>query len=104
MTASRHLACKVCRDRKVRCDGGRPSCEKCLQSGENCVYVSPARLSKVDLIENIASLQERLGKKKRKRKREREKGFLQKVLSPEIYLFVSAQIELTSHSQCRIET
>lgn len=31
-------SCLTCRRRKVRCDGGRPSCQKCVQLGERCTY------------------------------------------------------------------
>ncbi|KAI1312021.1 hypothetical protein F5Y03DRAFT_262238 [Xylaria venustula] len=59
---SRHIACKLCRDRKVRCDGGQPSCEKCRRSGETCIYVPTHKPTKADLAQTIESLQERLDK------------------------------------------
>ncbi|KAI1500398.1 hypothetical protein F5X99DRAFT_238582 [Biscogniauxia marginata] len=59
---SRHIACKLCRDRKVRCDGGQPSCEKCRRSNETCVYVPTHKPTKADLAQTIESLQERLDK------------------------------------------
>ncbi|KAI1126477.1 hypothetical protein F5Y10DRAFT_211194 [Nemania abortiva] len=59
---SRHIACKSCRDRKVRCDGGQPSCEKCRRSGETCIYVPTHKPTKADLAQTIESLQERLDK------------------------------------------
>ncbi|KAI0402675.1 hypothetical protein F4802DRAFT_574611 [Xylaria palmicola] len=59
---SRHIACKLCRDRKVRCDGGQPACEKCRRSGENCIYVPTHKPTKADLAQTIESLQERLDK------------------------------------------
>ncbi|KAI8627419.1 hypothetical protein F5Y19DRAFT_178664 [Xylariaceae sp. FL1651] len=59
---SRHIACKLCRDRKVRCDGGQPTCEKCRRSGETCVYVPTHKPTKADLAQTIESLQERLDK------------------------------------------
>ncbi|KAI0142939.1 hypothetical protein GGR57DRAFT_371612 [Xylariaceae sp. FL1272] len=59
---SRHIACKLCRDRKVRCDGGQPACEKCTRSGENCVYVPTHKPTKADLAQTIEALQERLDK------------------------------------------
>ncbi|KAI1261885.1 hypothetical protein F5Y18DRAFT_189016 [Xylariaceae sp. FL1019] len=59
---SRHIACKLCRDRKVRCDGGQPSCEKCTRSGENCIYVPTHKPTKADLAQTIEALQERLDK------------------------------------------
>ena len=36
------LACQQCRDRKVRCDGGRPLCGACSRKGyglDRCVFV-----------------------------------------------------------------
>ncbi|KAI1325209.1 hypothetical protein F5Y16DRAFT_276643 [Xylariaceae sp. FL0255] len=60
--ASRHIACKLCRDRKVRCDGATPSCEKCRRSGEACIYVPTHKPTKADLAQTIESLQERLDK------------------------------------------
>ncbi|KAI3336498.1 hypothetical protein HD806DRAFT_7992 [Xylariaceae sp. AK1471] len=59
---SRHIACKLCRDRKVRCDGGQPTCEKCQRSGETCIYVPTHKPTKADLAQTIESLQERLDK------------------------------------------
>ncbi|KAG8996572.1 hypothetical protein FRB93_000714 [Tulasnella sp. JGI-2019a] len=37
---AQHLACGACRTRKVRCDGGRPSCSSCRKrhSEANCSY------------------------------------------------------------------
>jgi hypothetical protein len=59
---SRHIACKSCRDRKVRCDGEQPSCEKCRRSGEKCVYAPTSTPTRGDLVQTIDSLQERLAK------------------------------------------
>ncbi|OTB00784.1 hypothetical protein M426DRAFT_324024 [Hypoxylon sp. CI-4A] len=59
---SRHMACKVCRDRKVRCDGNQPSCDKCTRSGDDCVYAPPSLPSRGELAQTIESLQERLVK------------------------------------------
>ncbi|KAF4236333.1 hypothetical protein CNMCM8980_003095 [Aspergillus fumigatiaffinis] len=63
MTApSRHMACRTCRERKVRCDGGQPSCETCKRHGEKCVYVQSSRQTKNDLLAKIDNLQERLAR------------------------------------------
>ncbi|KAF5657065.1 lactose regulatory protein [Fusarium heterosporum] len=38
---ARSLACRQCRDRKIRCDGARPVCDSCSRRGlcaEQCVY------------------------------------------------------------------
>ncbi|PVH93525.1 hypothetical protein DM02DRAFT_603875 [Periconia macrospinosa] len=32
------IACRSCRTRKVRCNGGKPMCSKCAGSSEPCVY------------------------------------------------------------------
>lgn len=32
------FACANCRKRKAKCDGGIPSCERCLSNGENCYF------------------------------------------------------------------
>ncbi|KAH9240686.1 hypothetical protein K456DRAFT_31719 [Colletotrichum gloeosporioides 23] len=36
-------ACETCKIRKRKCDGGRPSCEKCLSSASYCVYLTPKK-------------------------------------------------------------
>ncbi|KAM5369699.1 hypothetical protein ACJZ2D_008846 [Fusarium nematophilum] len=38
---ARSLACRECRDRKIRCDGARPVCDSCCRRGlsaDQCVY------------------------------------------------------------------
>ncbi|CAN8104620.1 unnamed protein product [Discula destructiva] len=59
--SSRHMACKFCRDRKVRCGGEQPVCEKCRRAGETCVYL-PTRRSptKAGFTKTINTLQKRL--------------------------------------------
>ncbi|KAK9414812.1 putative Hemerythrin-like domain-containing protein [Seiridium unicorne] len=59
---TRHTACKLCRDRKVRCDGEQPACEKCRRTGEQCVYLAPSRSNKVDLQTTVETLQQRLNR------------------------------------------
>lgn len=34
----KRLACLICRKRKLRCDGARPSCSTCSRLGHNCGY------------------------------------------------------------------
>ncbi|KAI0384271.1 hypothetical protein F5Y04DRAFT_278276 [Hypomontagnella monticulosa] len=58
---SRHMACKLCRDRKVRCNG-EVECESCRRSGEPCVYIPTQKPTKSDLIQTIEILQGRLEK------------------------------------------
>lgn len=59
---SRHKACKLCRDRKVRCDGEQPACEKCRRLGETCIYTATSKPTKADLAQTIESLRDRIGK------------------------------------------
>lgn len=59
--AGRRTACILCRDRKVRCDGARPTCDRCLAANETCVYANPARRSKADMLETINDLRDQLG-------------------------------------------
>ena len=62
MNSSRRIACKLCRDRKVRCDGEQPSCQRCLRAGETCVYTPTSCPTKADLLQTIESLRARVGK------------------------------------------
>ena len=59
--AQRHTACKMCRDKKVRCDGEQPACSKCLRSGEQCVYAPIVTPTRATLASMVKDLQERLG-------------------------------------------
>ncbi|KAH7130650.1 hypothetical protein B0J11DRAFT_504411 [Dendryphion nanum] len=34
----KHIACARCRERKVKCDGTKPSCRRCLRHGQTCQY------------------------------------------------------------------
>lgn len=34
----KRLACMICRRRKLRCDGERPSCSTCTRLGHQCAY------------------------------------------------------------------
>lgn len=54
----RHMACTSCRDRKVRCDGGQPSCQRCSRYSMHCMYMPPSKQSKVDA--DLVSMNERL--------------------------------------------
>lgn len=58
--AQRHTACKMCRDKKVRCDGEQPACSKCLRSGEQCVYAPIVTPTRATLANMVKDLQERL--------------------------------------------
>ncbi|KAI1444249.1 hypothetical protein F5Y02DRAFT_184276 [Annulohypoxylon stygium] len=58
---SRHMACKSCRDRKVRCNG-EVECDNCKRTGEPCVYAPTQRPTKSELMQTIEALQGRLEK------------------------------------------
>ncbi|KAL1839148.1 hypothetical protein VTK73DRAFT_4115 [Phialemonium thermophilum] len=51
-------ACNLCRAKKNRCDGERPSCGACLLRGQECVY-SPQRSRVTVTQEYVDSLRER---------------------------------------------
>lgn len=34
----KRIACTICRKRKLRCDGARPSCGTCSRLAHNCAY------------------------------------------------------------------
>jgi hypothetical protein len=38
----RKTACQSCRNRKVKCDNGRPACGFCVSGGVECVYIENA--------------------------------------------------------------
>lgn len=52
------MACTTCRDRKVKCDGGQPSCQRCSRYSVHCVYMPPSKQSKVDA--DLMSMNDRL--------------------------------------------
>lgn len=41
----KRLACMICRRRKLRCDGVRPSCSTCSRLGHTCAYDEVRRKS-----------------------------------------------------------
>ncbi|KAL6858588.1 fungal-specific transcription factor domain-containing protein [Trichoderma novae-zelandiae] len=41
----KRLACMICRKRKLKCDGIRPSCSTCSRLGHNCAYDEQRRKS-----------------------------------------------------------
>ncbi|WYZ36214.1 hypothetical protein EsH8_XI_000097 [Colletotrichum jinshuiense] len=55
------LACETCRDRKIRCDGGKPVCRQCARRGDvpaNCTYsIITSSAKQLSEQEYIASLQ-----------------------------------------------
>ena len=61
MSGSRRIACKLCRDRKVRCDGEQPACDRCRRAGEACVYSQTYNPTKAELLQTIKTLKDRVG-------------------------------------------
>lgn len=51
-------ACQACRDRKIRCDGERPTCSHCLNTKVNCVYPSNRREKDKDALQQLKSQNE----------------------------------------------
>src|SRR5437868_4902379 len=43
-------ACLTCRARKIKCNGGLPKCQNCLENPKPCVYVS----SRKDRLKTLA--------------------------------------------------
>ncbi|ORZ07904.1 hypothetical protein BCR42DRAFT_289400, partial [Absidia repens] len=37
------LACVICRKKKVKCDGNKPSCSRCEALGITCEFSDPPR-------------------------------------------------------------
>ncbi|KAL8911263.1 MAG: hypothetical protein Q9171_003561 [Xanthocarpia ochracea] len=60
MSPSRHKACNLCRDRKVRCDGNQPVCDKCRRQGETCVYSPTYKPTKAELAQTVENLRDRI--------------------------------------------
>lgn len=59
----RGMACVICRKRKIRCDGTKPTCSQCKRTsrpGEACVYNDPGGSKTQILEENVARLEARV--------------------------------------------
>lgn len=41
----KRLACMICRKRKLKCDGSKPSCSTCTRLGHSCAYDEVRRKS-----------------------------------------------------------
>lgn len=61
MSGQRHVACRLCRERKVKCSGESEACDQCRRTGERCVYMPTYRPSKVELADTVELMQKRLG-------------------------------------------
>ncbi|KAI9819302.1 MAG: hypothetical protein M1827_007459 [Pycnora praestabilis] len=59
---ARRTACDVCRERKVRCDGDRPICQRCMRLGHSCGYTVTKRqdASRYEVCQALETLHERL--------------------------------------------
>lgn len=52
----KHVACSRCRDRKVKCDGAKPSCRRCQRNDKTCLYVSAKKTqTQLDLNQRLGS-------------------------------------------------
>lgn len=57
----RGTGCHTCRQRKVKCDGQRPSCGRCLKSHTECAYDEEIKKSKITVLrDEIALLRSRV--------------------------------------------
>lgn len=45
MPKPKRLACMICRKRKLKCDGIKPSCSTCTRLGHSCAYDAVRRKS-----------------------------------------------------------
>ncbi|KAB5591433.1 Fungal Zn, 2-cys(6) binuclear cluster domain containing protein [Ceratobasidium theobromae] len=57
----RGTGCHICRQRKVRCDGLRPTCTRCIKSNAECTYDEEIKKSKITLLrDEITELKKRI--------------------------------------------
>ncbi|UPL02564.1 hypothetical protein LCI18_013498 [Fusarium solani-melongenae] len=50
--------CRICRQKKVKCDGQRPKCGACCRKGDECVYLQDARRTAIRIRkEDVRALQ-----------------------------------------------
>ncbi|CAE6521204.1 unnamed protein product [Rhizoctonia solani] len=57
----RGTGCHVCRTRKVKCDGTRPACSRCVKSRTDCTYDEEIKKSKITLLrDEISELKKRI--------------------------------------------
>ncbi|KAH8897930.1 hypothetical protein GQ53DRAFT_778146 [Thozetella sp. PMI_491] len=56
-------ACSACRDRKIRCDEGRPSCGRCVRLGLSCTYVETINSKKALHVQELADTLRRMESK-----------------------------------------
>ncbi|KAF4958807.1 hypothetical protein FGADI_2151 [Fusarium gaditjirri] len=53
-------SCKLCRSKKTRCDGRRPTCSSCQDKNTTCEYNEPNVLLSSDILSKIADLEARV--------------------------------------------
>lgn len=53
------FACVTCRRRKIRCDGKKPICHRCLKSNEDCNYKSEEK-SDHELVHQLTNARQRI--------------------------------------------
>ena len=60
---ARHVACCACRERKIRCDGAQPSCQRCTKHKAKCIYTLPRsqEYNKEEVSRVLTTLNRRLG-------------------------------------------
>jgi hypothetical protein len=57
----KRIACIICRKRKLKCDGSKPSCSTCTRLGHSCAY-DPIRRKSGPKRGYVKALEERLSK------------------------------------------
>ncbi|KAF2249475.1 hypothetical protein BU26DRAFT_565121 [Trematosphaeria pertusa] len=70
------LACQECRDRKIRCDGGRPTCNACARKKlgpEHCIYIEPHNEVAPSYVRSLESRIRELEERP-----DRDRGFIRK--------------------------
>lgn len=62
MMSVRHIACVHCREKKIKCDGEQPTCQRCMRQRHHCVYMSAKMQddTRTDLANYLDVLNERL--------------------------------------------
>ncbi|KAF1994618.1 hypothetical protein P154DRAFT_567250 [Amniculicola lignicola CBS 123094] len=61
----KHIACSRCRERKVRCDGEKPSCRRCERHGQTCEYVQGKKQQvKSEWVQHLRTFSAQPGKPK----------------------------------------
>ena len=58
-------ACEPCRNRKIRCDGNKPTCEACAKRSQPCVYQATTDVKHVNtyvdsLVQRVSQLEQEL--------------------------------------------